>query len=132
MSAPRSSSNDRVCSRPLDRHLLALAEIPAGDFGETTPGFLRRFGCPLHALGFEGHVAVGQPLEEQGDPWNEEAAHVERQRETQFSREANPSRRNEGALDNLRRVHQQFLPFGNDGIEANRPAQYDVLDAKPT
>ena len=50
----------------------------------------------------------------------------------QFSRDATPSKRNEGAIDYLRRVHQQFLPFGNDGTEADRPAQYDVLDAKPT
>ena len=40
----------------------------------------------------------------------------------QFSRDATPSKRNEGAIDYLRRVHQQFLPFGNDGTEADRPA----------
>ena len=38
---------------------------------------LGSFGGPLHALGFEVHVAVGQPFV-QGDDWDEEAAHVER------------------------------------------------------
>jgi hypothetical protein len=27
-----------------------------------------------------------------------------------------------GAIEDLRRVHQQFRPFGNDGTAADRPA----------
>jgi hypothetical protein len=42
-----------------DGYLLALAEELAADLRQAVPGFLFRFGCPLHALGFEVHVAVG-------------------------------------------------------------------------
>jgi hypothetical protein len=30
-----------------------------------------------------------------------------------------------GVIDYLRRVHQQFLPFGNDGTEADRSVDGD-------